>query len=140
VFKRVHRILGPGKWVRLEQGIESGVKLFYTFQRTVDSLASIGIIPLIGKAAEVFGIILKSVFYAVVLAGVWATGILIHNVVTGAPVSERVILHIIFDLVVNNGWYQVAAMLPVVLIGRRILIRLRDRDYSSPQGSSGRLL
>lgn len=139
VFKRVHRILGPGKWVRLEQGIESGVKLFYTFQRTVDSLASIGIIPLIGKAAEVFGIILKSVFYAAVLAGVWATGILIHNVVTGAPVSERVILHILFDLVVNNGWYQVAAMLPVALIGRRILIRLRDRDYSSPQGS-GRLL
>ncbi len=140
VVKRLRRLFGPGKWVRLEQGIESGVKLFYGVQRTVDSLASIGIIPLIGKAAEVVAIAVKSLFYAGALAGVWAMVNLICNVATGARPEERIYLHLLYHVIVNNGWYQIAAMLPLLLVGRRILIRLRDRDYSAPQGSSGRLL
>lgn len=137
LLKRLRRLCGPGKFVRFEQGLESGLKFFYRIQRSVDSLASIGIIPLIGKAAETASLVIRLLFNMAGFAAAWATVILVNRVLTHAPANTRVFLDIWKYVVLDNGYYQVLMLIPIVITARRIVIRLRDQDYDPPRGDAG---
>lgn len=138
VVRRLRHLCGPGKFVRLENGIESGVKLFYRVQRAVDSLTSIGIVPLLGKAAEALAFVLKAFVEVSILAGAWTFVFLIYHIITGKPPSTPA--EAIWK-VVTSHWFQTIAFIPFAIYGRRMFFRMmHDRDYSAPQGDSGRLL
>src|SRR4029079_17812503 len=50
--KQMRRVCGPSKYIRMEQLMDTTLKFMYQMARTVDSLASIRILPLLGKVAN----------------------------------------------------------------------------------------
>jgi len=138
VIKRLRQLCGPTKFVRFENAIESGLKLVYRVQRTVDSLTSIGIAPFIGKAAAIATFFIHLLVWWVGLGVGWTFCILIQHMIHGDP--ELRLLHIFEDVVLNHRWYQVVAIFPLLIYGRRMLQRLKDPDYTPPRGDSGSIL
>jgi predicted unusual protein kinase regulating ubiquinone biosynthesis (AarF/ABC1/UbiB family) len=142
-FRRVRRLTGPAKFLRIESAIESALKTVYRVQRAVDSITSINIIPLIGKASDVIHQIFKLVLQLSALAGIWTTGEFLYQYVEwryrGGPVPQR-LLQIIIAVLTEDRTYEIATLVPILNAARKIYHRLKDRDYGHPRGDSGGLL
>ena len=126
--KRLRRLARPGKFTRLEQGFESALKAVYQFQKTLDSLASIRFLPLIGKAAT---------------SALAAVGFLVKTSVllVAATVAVHFGIRILFGEypqpnlletarheVIPNHTFQVVVLILMLIDARKIVYRLRDRD------------
>lgn len=136
VIKRMRRLLGPRKIPRIEQGIESGLKLFYRVQRALDSLDFIGIIPLIGKAAEAVKMIFLTTFAIGGTAVVWTLLIMAYRFLLHRPIASCPDLRffcLLWTEVLQNRWFEVIAWIPILIAVRRIYVRLKDRDYDRPR-------
>jgi predicted unusual protein kinase regulating ubiquinone biosynthesis (AarF/ABC1/UbiB family) len=128
--KRLRKLAGPSKFIRIENGLEAGLKLVYQVQRTVDSLRSIGVIPLIGKAALAMQWVLRTL--ATIAAGggaaafyLFAREYVIYRADDGdAPHAYH---HYLFE-VVQTYQFSIFVMIVLAIAGRRVLSRLRDRD------------
>jgi predicted unusual protein kinase regulating ubiquinone biosynthesis (AarF/ABC1/UbiB family) len=136
-FKRLNRVFGPGKFIRLEQGIESGLKLFHRVQQQLDSLAFIGILPAIGKAAKMVILLVKS-FVAVAVGGGALALIdltLLHFGKMSNPDHVPVrFFPVLWHLVIKNGWFQLVAILPIaVLLIRHVYAYLKEPEYERPR-------
>ena len=81
IGKRLHRLLGPSKYIRIENGIEAGLKSLYQVQRTLDSIRNIRIVPLIGKAAQFFVLALRTSMWISGIAFLWTVTIFTKELV-----------------------------------------------------------
>jgi len=132
VQKQLRRLCSPAKWVRVEQGLDSALKLVYQVQRTLDSFASIRILPLIGKLANAVVEVVRGVLVAAAIAFMWASVISISRALDTS--FHESILTIVWRDVLSNSRYWFLVLLPVVGIhGRRINSRVQDREYRKPQ-------
>jgi len=132
VHKHLRRLLGPSKWVRVEQGIDSALKFAYQIQRTLDSLASIRILPLIGKLANAVVEVVRGVIVAASIAVVWTVLLQISDA-WSSPVQEP-FMDILLTRVLSNSRYWYVVLLPILVIhARRIKSRIQDREYERPQ-------
>lgn len=127
VHKRLRRLAGRGKFVRIEQAVEAGLNLVYQVQRGLNSLASIRVLPLIGKAAYTLAAVSKWIL------GVGSIGILIamlrqFRLLGFEPNQEDLRFLSILRDVVSDGWFQLFAVIMSISIVRRIAYRLKDRD------------
>lgn len=149
--KRVEALLGPSKFIRLEQGVESALQLFFQIQRTVNSLAGIRIGALISKVSYFLTLFLRHVawiggtlvaFTILVAVLRWldfkglgslgypSLGLLGPNYASiEGPISA-------FNSVLRNPVWLVIAFTPSLLIMLRIYSRLQEKEY--PRGSSSR--
>lgn len=127
-FKRLRRFLGPGKWNRIEQSIDAGIKLYYRIQRVLDSPGAIRLVPMIGKAAQVILTLMRATM-AVIGAAVTATAaIILYRKFFGAGETWLNFLAVGQD-VVFSMWFKLFVVLPVIIAFRHVMIRLRDREY-----------
>jgi hypothetical protein len=125
LFKRVRRLFGPGKWTRLENGIEGALKMVYQVQRTVDSLGTIGIIPMVGKAARGVALVMSLMLRIAILTTIFAM-YYAFVVNFGKIVSLKEILIEIFSG--DHNFHTIVAI-NILITGRELISRLRDRDY-----------
>jgi predicted unusual protein kinase regulating ubiquinone biosynthesis (AarF/ABC1/UbiB family) len=136
LIKRLRVLLGPRKTPRIEQGIESGLKLFYRVQRALDSLDFIGIIPLIGKAAEAVKLIFVTLFSIGGTAVVWTLLIMAYRFLWNRRLCSCPDLRffcLLWNEVLQNRAFEVVAWIPILIAVRRIFVRLKDRDYDRPR-------
>jgi predicted unusual protein kinase regulating ubiquinone biosynthesis (AarF/ABC1/UbiB family) len=149
--KRVKALLGPSKFIRIEQGLESTLQLLFQIQRTVNSLAGIRIGALITKLSYFLSLFLKHAAWILSTAIVATFAMLLlhwfnfkglssvglpnlgilgprYTQIQG-PVSA---LH----AVVTNPVWQLIAAAPTVLVMLRVYLRLGEKHY--PRGSSSR--
>jgi ubiquinone biosynthesis protein len=137
ILKRLHRLAGPSKFIRIEQGIESGINFFFQLQKPIDSLASIRIGAIVATLAYFFSLLLQELTWASASAAAFTLGIWgVHWIrqilwkYPGIKLSE--VLHSVLR---SHAW-QITAAAPVLLILWRISFRLGDKKL--PRGSSAR--
>jgi len=136
-MRRLRRVCGPSKWIRLEQGVESGLKLFHRVQQQLDSLAFIGIIPAIGKAAKTVILFMKSLIAVGAIGGamalVYLTLLYFGKMSNPGHVPVR-FFPVLWFFVIKNGWFQLFAILPIgMLLLRHIHAHLKQPDYQRPR-------
>ena len=117
--KRVRRLLGPGKFIRAEQGLESTLKLFYQLQRAVDSVTSIRI----GAIVTSINYGLRLVLRQLVWAGLTGGGLFFYYVLRYDLSAFQAVLRLL-----DNGWWWVVAMAPAVLVCWRLRFRMLDQS------------
>lgn len=130
VIKRLRRLCNPGKYIRIENGIEAGLKFFYQVQRALDSLTTIGIVPLIGKAAQTILLILRTIGLVVGIATLWVGAIFLSQLVGswfGGPKPQSLLTILIATLM--DYKFETVAVLVALSAVRRVLARLKDRDH-----------
>lgn len=128
VFKRLRRFLGMGKWNRIEQTVDASIKLYYRIQRVLDSPGAIRLVPLIGKAAQVALIMIRSVGTIVVTAVLCTMMTILYRDLFGAGEEWTNFLDVSMD-VVFNPWFKIFVVFPVLVGVRHIMVRLKDREY-----------
>jgi ubiquinone biosynthesis protein len=136
VIKRLRTLTGPRKIPRIEQGIESGLKFFYRLQRTFDSLDFIGIIPLIGRVAQAVKLILVTVGTIGGTAVVWTLLLMAYRVLPGHAnnlCKDSRFFCLLWNEVLQNRMFEVAAWIPILIAARRVYVRLKDREYDRPR-------
>ncbi len=122
--RNVRRMTGPGKFIRVEQGYESILAAIYLFQRAVNSVASIRILPLIGKAA--LGVFLT--MRTITLVSVAATIVSLVLLFTMYP--RETFIHVLWTRVLSNGLFQLFALALIAPAVRQTWFRLKDPDYN----------
>jgi ubiquinone biosynthesis protein len=131
IIKRLRRLLGPSKYIRIENGIEASLKSFYQIQRTLDSIRNIRIVPLIGKAAQAFLLALRTSMWIGGIASLWTISIFLKEAWDrwrnpAAPEPQDLPATLTETLL---DWrFELVALFIVMLAGRRVLRRLMDRD------------
>ncbi|HYL05364.1 MAG TPA: AarF/UbiB family protein [Thermoanaerobaculia bacterium] len=125
--KRLHRLLGPSKYVRLEQGIESLLKLVYQVQRTVESLTSIRIGAFITKAVYAVLLLVRTLITTIASAFV-ITGFL--DLFKGRlGICDEGFFTIMWRHVLTNQVFLFVNLAPILLIAiRRLLLRLNEKE------------
>jgi len=119
--KRLRRLLGPGKWTRLENGIEAGLKFVYQVQKALDSLGTVSLVPLIGKAAEASILLFGVLGRILVLLSIFAT---VYSVMDPHLTLPQVLLKVF-----KNYLYHAFVLIIVLIAVRKLRARLRDREY-----------
>lgn len=127
VFKRVRALCGPGKWTRLENSVEAGLKLVYQVQKTVDSLQSIGLIPLIGKGATFVIIMMRFLMKMGLITLLFALYYLPRY---AFRMEEHFVKEIglLLLAVVENPLYHLCWIANLFIAAHALRCRLRDRD------------
>lgn len=121
--KTLRRLTGPNKFIRIEQGVESLLGAVYQLQRTIGSVASIRILPLIGKAALSVFLTLRTITSISGAATVVALILLLTKY------SNETFIHILWRRVLLNGLFQLFALGIVAVNVRRSWFRLKDPEY-----------
>jgi len=129
IIKRLRKLSGPRKLLRLEQGIESGLKFFHRVQKALDSLDFVGIIPLITKKAEAVKMILLTGLVDGGTALLWTLLVLLLH----RPNKNCQFLCVLWNDVLLNPWYEVMAWIAILIAIRQIYMRLDERDYRRPR-------
>ena len=136
-FRRLRRVCGPSKYIRFEQGIESGLKLFHRVQQALDSLDFIGIIPIIGKAAKAVVLLVKSFLAVAVIGGTWAfvdLTLLYFGWMENPSRLPVRFFPVLWHFVIKNGWFQLLTILPIaMLLLRHIYAHLEQPEYERPR-------
>ncbi|MBV8518377.1 MAG: AarF/ABC1/UbiB kinase family protein [Acidobacteria bacterium] len=130
LHKRLRQFCSPRIFTRLEQGFDSGVKLLYRVQKTVESLSSINIVPLVSKAAETAKLIIQWVASAVTIATTAALVMVVAQFMSyygGFGDSPRTFLQDFFS-VLGNGLFQLVVLAIGAVLMRRFYYRMNDRD------------
>jgi ubiquinone biosynthesis protein len=127
VFKRVETLSGPGKWIRMENGIESGLKLMYQMQRAVDSLQSIGLIPLIGKGATFIILFIRFTVKIGLLTALFAGWYWAKYGLRIGPAFMEDLLRIVTDTA-TNPFYHAILLFNTVIAVHGLRSRLNARD------------
>jgi ubiquinone biosynthesis protein len=129
--KRLRMLCSPRVFTRIEQGFDSGIKLLYRTQKTIESLNSINIVPLIGKAAEAA----KQFVQWLVIVGGIATAASLGAITVqyiayraGFGDAPRTFTQN-FVSVLQNGPYQLVALGVAGIMLRRVYYRMNDRDH-----------
>ncbi|HEV7767526.1 MAG TPA: AarF/UbiB family protein [Thermoanaerobaculia bacterium] len=132
IIKRLHRLLGPSKYIRIENGIEAGLKSLYQVQRTLDSIRNIRIVPLIGKAAQFFLLSLRTSMWVGGIALAWTMTVFLTEVFRSRNplAAEPRDIPAIFMETLLDWRFELITLFIVALAGRRIFRRLMDRDKS----------
>lgn len=126
-YKKLCRFaFGPSKFIRLEQGLESSLKLFHRIQTMLDSLDFIGILPMIGKVARAAVELFRLLFF---IGGIAAAGALVRFLTQ--PPGESLVENI--RAVLNSGWFQLVILVPIIIAIRRIIPYLHDPEYQRPR-------
>ncbi len=128
LHKRLRRLSGRGKFVRLEQGVESALNLVYQVQRGLSSLASIRVLPLIGKAAYAVYYVAKWLFMVGGVASVAALLIQFRFFGLEPESPDMRFFEILGRQVLASGWFHLFALVMSISSARRIAYRVRDRD------------
>jgi hypothetical protein len=123
VFRLGRRLLSVSKYTRIEQGIESGLTAIYRMERVIQSIAYIRILPLIGKAATASFLFLRT---ACVL-GIGASLVALFVLFRFYP--KMTFAQVLWQKVLLNGYFQLAALLVILPALRRIFFRLKDPEY-----------
>lgn len=137
LIRRIHRLLGPGKYIRLEQGLDATLKFFYQLQRTVDSLSSIRIGAIIGRAEYLGTLVLRALAWAVAsaagltftfwLARLFRMRWLLQFFGMNSDVSTRMSLIQTGSAVLRSDSWLLIAFSPIVIILWRLSFRLKER-------------
>jgi len=125
IFKRLRRLKGPQFFIRLENGIEGGLKFVYQAQRALDSLGSIGVIPLIGKAAHSVLMMLRATAFIAGLWLVWTFIPFVRDVFVNDPDASFVRQA---RVTLDNDVFQLIAVLIVIIAALKIHARMHYRD------------
>lgn len=124
IKRRLRRILGPSKYIRVEQGIESALTAVYRVQRALQSIAYIRILPLIGKAAVAVVHFLRILAIASTAAGALTLfELFIH------PQPKDTFFIVLWERVLPNGYFQLFCVAMALPAMRRIVYRLTDPEY-----------
>ena len=126
--KTLRRLAGPGKFIRIEQGMEAALNAIYQAQRLVSSLRSIGFVPLIGKAAFAVFNLLKLVFILGTVAV--AATLVVHlgqRWLTGASPTPSYVLTLWY-VVLKSRYFQFFAFVASLVTARIILHRTQARE------------
>jgi hypothetical protein len=121
--KRLRRILGPSKWIRIETGVESGLMAIYRIQRALYSIGYIRLLPLIGKAAKFTIEMMQTVF----TLGFIASAIAVYKMLKFYP--KETFFQVLWDHVVQKGWFVVIGLVLFAPAMRDIFYRLTDPEY-----------
>jgi hypothetical protein len=121
--KRMRRILGPSKWVRIETGVEAGLMAVYRLQRALYSIAYIRLLPMIGKAATFFYELAQTVTIVMLIA----SAIALYKMLRFYP--DQKFFMVMWDHVINKGWFQIISMMFFAPSMRQTLYRLTDPEY-----------
>jgi ubiquinone biosynthesis protein len=132
ICKRLRRLTGPTKWIRLETGVDSVLKLFFQVQRTVDSLRSIPIVALMGKAAHAAQVAIRVSMIGGGTSTAIALYILAQQFINSHWRGGRhpdAFTTIWWRVVSDNGWWQLFLLVVIAIAGRRIFVRLHEKSY-----------
>jgi len=136
-YRRLRGIFNVTKFTRLEQGLESGLKLFYRVQQQLESLAFIGIIPMIGKAARTVILFFKALFAVGVVGGVWAfidLTLLYFGLMDNPRKVPVRFFRVLWSFVIQNGWFQLFAIVPIaMLLVRHVYSHMKQPEYQRPR-------
>jgi len=127
VVKRLHRLLGPSKYIRIEQGVESVLKIAYQLQRGLDSLSSIRIGAIIAKSVYATLLVLRMLLFiagsgATVTAVRWFAGLYGWRDYTRENLFHSALL------VVKSESFEVFVLLVVLITFRFLFFRLWQKD------------
>lgn len=127
IKKRLHYLLGPSKYIRIEQGIESAIKFVYQVQRGFDALTSIRLGAIVAKSAYAVILLLRLTITVSASAGAlvvarWSLGRL-----GWIKLAQSNPLTILSD-VLQSGTFQVYVLVLAVITLRFIFHRLHHTD------------
>lgn len=120
--KRLRRLTGPGKGIRVEQGLESVLTAIYQVQRLLQSVASIRILPLIGKAAISVYMAGRAIGFIALLASVWTLILLFSRY------KNETFMEILWTRVMGSGYFQLVVLAIVLDAVRRASYRIADPE------------
>jgi len=149
LVKRVENLFGPSKFIRLEQGVETVLQTAFQVQRLVNSLSGIRIGALVTKLNYFLKLWFQHLAWILLTAvvgtaAVWlmaqfrpkAFDAAFHyypKIVTAFGEYPVGTLFGAFLKVVTNGWWQLIAFFPTIIVLFRLWFRLDEKEY--PRGA-----
>lgn len=125
VFKLMRRLLSVNKYTRIQQGIESALTAVYRIERAVQSTRGLRILPMMSKAATSALLALRTT----VILGLGGTVIALALLFTTYP--KMTFMQVLWQKVILNGYFQLAAVFVILPALRRTFYRLRDPEYDA---------
>jgi ubiquinone biosynthesis protein len=127
IKKRLHNLVGPSKYIRIEQGIESAIKFVYQLQRGVDTLTSIRLGAIVAKSAYAVILLLRllitvSISTGALVAARWSFGWF-----GWFKLTKSTPLQILTD-VLGNGYFQIYVLVLALITLRFLFHRLHHTD------------
>jgi ubiquinone biosynthesis protein len=127
--KTLRRLSGPAKYIRIQQGMESVLNTIYQAQRILHSVASIRLLPAIGKAILTFFQLAKAAILVATSASTIALFRVLIDRLTGEKLPFFHVFYHAFWEVFKNGYFQIYTLCLILPILRRIRVRLDDPEY-----------
>jgi predicted unusual protein kinase regulating ubiquinone biosynthesis (AarF/ABC1/UbiB family) len=124
--KRLRTLTGPTVWTRLEMGIDTALKFCYQFSKTVDSLESIDIIPLIGKAAVAAILMMRAILHIGIVTTVFELAFTYWRLRQGQKFLG--FFETYKEMLLHNYYYQGVVLFIILVLARQLAVRLHDRD------------
>jgi hypothetical protein len=124
--KRLRTLTGPTIWTRLEMGIDTALKFGYQFAKTVDSLESINIIPLIGKAAVAAILMMRAILHIGIVTTVFELAFTYWRLRQGQKFLG--FFETYKEMLLHNYYYQGVVLFIILVLARQLAVRLHDRD------------
>jgi len=133
VKKRLHRLCGPSKFIRIQQGVESAVNLVYQVEHALDSLALIRIGDIIRRVEYFLTLELKHLVWILMTAMVGTLCVLVNKWRTSPPThlfNPLYLSNLLSDLsdawwtVLKSHQWQFIALVPGMICLWRIHFRL----------------
>jgi len=129
VVKRLRTLAAPRKFIGLEYGVESALKLVNQLQRTVDSLASIRIQDIVAKLEYLSMLFLRGLLWIVGTFAVSAIGLGVFRVLkhdVAFIFQRRNLEDLLLDVLGNPVWI-IIAVAPILVVLWRMSFRLQER-------------
>jgi predicted unusual protein kinase regulating ubiquinone biosynthesis (AarF/ABC1/UbiB family) len=133
--KRIHHLLGPGKFIRMEQGLDSTLKFAYQLQRMVDSVASIRIGSIIGRTEYFITLMLRAAAWACASLGVMTVFFFTAHALHfqgllkffGMEEDASTTIFITARHVLRSNLWLMLVVAPLLFIFWRVSFRLEER-------------
>lgn len=120
--KRMRRLKNVSKYVRFETVLESSLVAIYRIQRALYSVGYIRILPLVSKAAMSGLTVMRMMVVLTMMAGTIALFMLPDH-------PNMTFMEMLWE-VLQDGQFQLIALVPISIAMRRLFLRLSDPDYS----------
>jgi ubiquinone biosynthesis protein len=126
VCKRLHRLAGPSKFIRIQEGVETGLKLMYHVQRLADSLSLINIGAFIGKIDYFCTLVLRHLTWAATTLMVFSAYYWVGGRAGWLAASQQSAFEVMSYVFHQNTLWWVVAGLPSALVLWRMSFRLKE--------------
>jgi ubiquinone biosynthesis protein len=128
--KRVHSLLGPSKFIRIHEALETSLNLLYQVQRIVDSLTSIRIGAIIAKIDYFFTLFFRHLVWVFITTPTYFLAHdffnrCVHRFIPRLPQATS--FNSFFDLLKDPIW-DVITFVPMIMVLYRLTFRWKEPE------------